>query len=303
MNDVLQAAAKWLGDAELFRQAVERTARDHGFAGDLIEKDAFCSMVLATLAAKMPESVVFKGGTCLSKVYMDFYRLSEDLDFSIPVPLQSSRAERRRLTEPVKALCDGIPAFCPHVAILDPMRGANQTTQYVQTLGYRSRITGKMAQIKVEFGLREPLLLAPRVESAGTLLVSPLTGNSVFPSFPVRVMDLKEAWAEKIRAALCRRNPAIRDFFDLDYALRTNHFDPSASDLIALVERKLTVDGNGPLQLTDERRTELDRQIQTDLRPVLRTSDFAQFDLDRIWSALVALANRMVTEWEHPIKT
>ncbi len=59
MNDgILQAAEKWLDDAELFRQAVERTARDHGFAGDLIEKDALCSLVLAVLAANLPESVV-----------------------------------------------------------------------------------------------------------------------------------------------------------------------------------------------------------------------------------------------------
>ena len=29
--------------------------------------------------------LVFKGGTCLSKVHADFYRLSEDLDLIIPV--------------------------------------------------------------------------------------------------------------------------------------------------------------------------------------------------------------------------
>jgi len=293
MNDVLQMAAKWLDDAELFRQSVERTARDHGFAGDLIEKDVFCSLVLAVLAANMPESMVFKGGTCLSKVYTDFYRLSEDLDFAIPVPLQSSRAERRRLMEPVKALCDSIPAHCPQVAILDPMRGANQSTQYIQTLGYQSRITGKTAQIKLEFGLREPTLLSPRVEPASTLLVNPLTGKPVFPSFPVQVMAFKEMWGEKIRAALCRHEPAIRDFFDLDYALRTNQFDLSAPDLITLVRRKLAVPGNGPLQLTDERRIELERQIQTDLKPVLRSRDFERFNLARVWDKLVALANNL----------
>ncbi|MEI6971830.1 MAG: nucleotidyl transferase AbiEii/AbiGii toxin family protein [bacterium] len=293
MNDVLQAATKWLADEELFRQAVERTARDNGFGGDLIEKDVFCSVVLAVLSADMPESVVFKGGTCLSKVYTDFYRLSEDLDFSIPVPMESSRAERRRLMEPVKVLCDSFPVRCPQLAVLDPIRGANQSTQYIQTLGYQSRITGKTAQIKVEFGLREPALLTPRVEPANTLLVSPLTGRPVFPAFPVRVMALKEVWGEKVRAALCRREPAIRDFFDLEYALRTNQLDLSAPDLIALVGRKLAVPGNGPLQLSEERLAELRRQMQTDLRPVLRTHDFEQFDLDRIWPALVALADRL----------
>ena len=106
-------------------------------------------------------------------------------------------------------------------------------------------------------------------------------------------MALKEMWGEKIRAALCRREPAIRDFFDLDYALRTNQCDLSAPDLITLVGRKLAVPGTGPLQLTDERRAELERQKETDLRPILRSRDFDQFDLDRIWTALIALANRL----------
>ena len=72
MNEILHAAARWLDDDELLRQAVERTARDHGFAAELVEKDFFCSLVLAILAAHMPEFLVFKGGTCLSKVYEDF---------------------------------------------------------------------------------------------------------------------------------------------------------------------------------------------------------------------------------------
>ncbi len=229
----------------------------------------------------------------MSKVYTDFYRLCEDLDFSISVPLSATRTERRRSVEPLKAPCNHLPDYCSHVAILDPMRGANQSTQYVQTLGYETRITGQTERIQLEFGLREPMLLAPRIESARTLLASPFTGNPLFPAVPIRVMALQEIWAEKIRAALCRRNPAIRDFFDLDYALRNNQIDPSAVDFVALVARKLAVDGNGPIQLTDQRRMELDRQIRTDLRPVLRASDFAQFDLDRVWSALVALASHL----------
>ncbi len=293
MNDILQTATKWLSDAELFRQAVERTARDHGFAGDLVEKDVFCTLALAVLSANAPESLVFKGGTCLSKVYTDFYRLSEDLDFAISVPLSSSRAERSRLMEPFKALCDSIPARCPHLAVLDPLRGANQSRQYIQTLGYSSRITGRTAQIKVEFGLRDPTLLPPWVQPAGTLLVSPLTGRPVFPSFPVRVMALEEVWSEKIRAALCRQEPAIRDFFDLDFASRTKRLDATAPDLIALVKRKLAVPGNGPLRLTDERRAELERQKETELKPVLRARDFERFDLDRIWTSLLALAQRL----------
>jgi predicted nucleotidyltransferase component of viral defense system len=287
-DDFLQAAEDWLKDEELFRQSLERTARDYGFAAELIEKDVFSSLVLAVLATNTPESVLFKGGTCLSKVYMDFYRLSEDLDFSITVPLESSRAERRRLMKPVQALCERLPEYCPQLSVVDPMSGANQSRQYIQTLGYRSSITGGTARIKLEFGLREPILITPRLKPAGTLLVNPLTGQLVFPSFSIRVMALDELWAEKIRAALCRREPALRDFFDLD-----NRLDPTEQSFIALVGRKLAVHGTGPVNLSDKKFADLEQQKETDLKPLLRTREFEQFDLNRIWTALSALASRL----------
>jgi len=292
-EDFLRAATEWLGDEELFRQALERTARDHGFAAALIEKDFFCSLVLAALAAAAPDHLLFKGGTCLSKVYTGFYRLSEDLDFSIPVESSSSRAARRRLIEPIRAICAGISARLPQVSVLEPLRGANLSRQYIQTLGYRSRLDGTTARIRVEIGLREPAMIAPRPEPAGTLLVNPLTGRTALPRFTVRVMDEEELWAEKVRAALGRREPAIRDFFDLDYALRTGRLDLSDPDFIVLAGRKLAVTGTGPGELTEQKLAAIERQIGTDLKPVLRARDFERFDLDRVWTELLALSHRI----------
>ena len=99
----LRAASDWLEDGELFLQALERTARDHGFAAALIEKDFFCSLILAALAAAAPDYLLFKGGTCLSKVYTAFYRLSEDLDFSIPAETRSTRRGGRIIWKKMKS--------------------------------------------------------------------------------------------------------------------------------------------------------------------------------------------------------
>ena len=46
--------------------------------------------------------LVFKGGTCLSKVYADFYRLSEDLDLVVPVPIDARRSARSELAAPLE---------------------------------------------------------------------------------------------------------------------------------------------------------------------------------------------------------
>lgn len=88
-------------DPALFVEALNFTAADTGFAARLIEKDYFCSLVLAFLAAT-GEALVFKGGTCLTKVYAGFYRLSEALDFVFPMPVEAARQERSRRTAGLK---------------------------------------------------------------------------------------------------------------------------------------------------------------------------------------------------------
>ena len=79
-------------DPDLFREAVNFTAAETAFAPRLIEKDYFCTVLLEYLAAAN-DALVFKGGTCLAKVHAGFYRLSEDLDFVIPMPTAAPRAE------------------------------------------------------------------------------------------------------------------------------------------------------------------------------------------------------------------
>ncbi len=72
-------------DPELFLEALNFTAATTAFAARLIEKDYFCSVLLNHIFKKLGALLVFKGGTCLAKVYAGFYRLSEDLDFMIPI--------------------------------------------------------------------------------------------------------------------------------------------------------------------------------------------------------------------------
>ncbi|MDD2707400.1 MAG: nucleotidyl transferase AbiEii/AbiGii toxin family protein [Verrucomicrobiae bacterium] len=110
--------------------------------------------------------------------------------------------------------------------------------------------------------------------------------EAVVHPFPVAVMDERELWAEKIRAAVSRRKPAIRDFFDLDYAVQRTGLNLKSSVLAGLVEKKLAVKGNGPVDMSMERLANLRGQVEKELRNVLRNEDFQRFDLDRIWADL-----------------
>jgi len=57
-----------------------------------------------------------------------------------------------------------------------------------------------------------------------------------------------------------------------------------------MVKAKLAVPGNPPVNLSAERRRDLDRQTEARLRPVLRPADFDKFDLDEAFDIVLRVA-------------
>jgi predicted nucleotidyltransferase component of viral defense system len=280
-------------DVALFREAVNFTVAQTGFASPLIEKDYFCTLLLEYLVEEADHSVVFKGGTCLAKVIGDFYRLSEDLDFAISMPVDASRDQRRRRAAAVKNAVAGVTERLPVFAIQEPLRGANNSTQYIGAVGYSSPVSGQTETIKVEISLREPLLTPISDGLAKTILLDPISGKPLVPEVMVPCISKTEALAEKFRAALTRREVAIRDFYDLDYAVRKMGLKSQDAELVELVRQKLAVPGNDPVDVGQSRLADLRRQLETRLRPVLRQRDYEEFDLDRAIEIVVGMA-RMV---------
>jgi predicted nucleotidyltransferase component of viral defense system len=277
-------------DSRSFLEMVRVTSDQSGFNARMVEKDYYSSLVLQALCVD-ESPLVFKGGTCISKVFSSFYRLSEDLDFCIPVP--ASRTIRRHTIVPLKEMVATLPDRIAGIVVQEPLIGRNESTQYIAQLGYESVITSALEPVKVEVGLREPLMRPSENRSAKTLLKDSFSGRDILVPFAVRVMNEQEAWAEKMRAALCRLEPAIRDFFDLHFASTNLGIDLESPYFLDLVSRKLAVPGNGPIVLSAERRADLDRQIKGQLQPVLRSRDFERFDLARIWDKLVTLAKHL----------
>ena len=281
-------------DGVHFRSAVEFTATEEGFRPELVEKDYFCSLLLRALM-HVGSSLVFKGGTCLGKVYSKFYRLSEDLDFCISVLSESSRGDRRKQIAPIKGIVKRLPEILPGIKIIEPLTGRNESTQYIGVLGYTSLLAEKPARIKIEIGLREILQQPVATKPARTLLRDSFSGKDVISPFPVRAIALQEALAEKVRAALTRIEPAIRDFYDLDYAVRNLNLNLEEQAFLDLVRHKITVPGSESVNLSDAVHEVLARQVETQLRPVLRESDFKLFNLNRVVKTLQRIAEAIKT--------
>jgi len=280
-------------DPDIFREALAHSEATTGFTATLIEKDYYSSLILQYLFDS-DTSLVFKGGTCLSKVYADFYRLSEDLDLIIPVTADTSRYQRRAEMDPVKRVFEKLPTIVPGLTISEMFKGHNECRQYIGYLEYQSAVIEKQEKIKIEVGLREPLLSRGESRTARTIVVNPFNDQPLLPAFTVRAMAVKEAYAEKFRAAMTRKDPAIRDFYDLFYAVRKIRLDSQDPDFLSMVKAKLKVPGNAHVDVSAERKLELDRQLEGQLKPVLRPADFAMFNFDEafelVWSMAKAVS-------------
>ena len=104
------------------------------------------------------------------------------------------------------------------------------------------------------------------------------------------MLSCRETYCEKLRAALTRREPAIRDFYDIDHGVRSGRLQTNDSQVIDLVRSKLAIPGNDPIDISGASHQVLKRQVQSQLRPVLRETDYAAFDLDRAFGIVVELA-------------
>jgi hypothetical protein len=208
----------------------------------------------------------------------------------LPIGADAPRSQRSKKALRLKEALAVLPERRPFLRLIKPLAGANNSTQYNAEIGYTSLASGREDTIKIEIGLREPLLLAVSNCLVRTLLLDPVSRSALLEPLALRCISKPEAFAEKFRAALSRREVAARDFFDLDYAVRKLGLQPDDAELIQLVRQKLTVVGNAPVDVSEGRLRELRQQAEPQLRPVLRPRDYAEFDLPRAFRLVADMA-------------
>jgi hypothetical protein len=83
---------------------------------------------------------------------------------------------------------------------------------------------------------------------------------------------------------------------DIDHAVRRLRFRAKEPELVALVRRKLAVPGNEPADVSPARLAALRPQVHTELNPVLRARDFAEFNLDRAFATVAGVAAALAAQ-------
>ncbi len=271
---------------ESFEKIIQNTAKQTGFPVLLVEKDYYLTLILSHIN-ELSENLIFKGGTCLNKIYFSYYRLSEDLDFSMKLPQYTvSRSIRKKCMQSVKK---DIYTFAKSLNMqIDTQKtdGYNESKQYIYYLLYNSSFIPNKQHVKVEIGLRYNPLDDIKYMPVNHKFLHPFTKKPLFDGGKVKCLSLREVVCEKLRAAAFRKTIASRDFYDIDFLIR-NGFDFSDKKIKTIFIKKIEEDGKKfnsirlktNLGRSNEEVSLMHSLLKEELYDVLTLSERNNFDL------------------------
>ena len=213
---------------------------------DLIEKDIILHRLLLELSRdrQFRSNYLFKGGTCLIKFYLGYFRFSEGLDFSWKDQNYfndlSSKKLRKSLSETIDDVGDRFEEISRDIGLDFKCDKSDRT--YVELGGsgrmgtfkfwYPSEILKQQSFLKIQINFVEKLIFQPRTVKLTSLvkISDPQDLPLLFPDefrdysseIKIGAYDIREILCEKVRAILTRRGIKARDFVDL-YLLSKQH--------------------------------------------------------------------------------
>jgi predicted nucleotidyltransferase component of viral defense system len=215
------------------RAALQTRAREWGLAEEVVEKDYVLGWLLWGIGSHpdLRDSWVFKGGTCLKKCFVETYRFSEDLDFTVldggplvPDDLLPTLAE---VLDAVEQETGITLTGRPPVAKLRPDGRSAEGRIY-----YRGpRGTPGEARVKLDLTYDETVVEAPVRRE-----ITHAYDDELPLDASVGCYVFAEVFAEKLRALGQRTRP--RDLYDVVNLHRHTELLEERGLVLAILERK-----------------------------------------------------------------
>lgn len=205
---------------------------------EYLEKDILLHLLLIYLTKDgfFKNNFAFKGGTCLIKCYLGYYRFSEDLDFTFTnqsfFKNKSEKSIRKDLSKIITDLSNLLKSISQKLNLDFSLNKSNKkfyefgaNNKFVTfKLWYVSKITTKEQFIKIQINFVEQMFFSTKQKIANSLFCD-LNKNNFLFLFPeykdllhsprIKTYDIKEIFLEKNRAILTRKGIKTRDFVDL----------------------------------------------------------------------------------------
>ena len=224
-----------------------------------IEKDYFISLFLSTWqklkdAGKVShlDKLIFKGGTLLSRNYLDYPRISEDIDFTYEESndlrkIESKNKREKAILQRIAPIIDDVKVICDKTNfIFDTNRknrkyiiARNSRAVYLLNIYYNSLITGEDIPIKIELNFLEEIIHNCLESKINNIVDQDLYLKSVgydLLNMKVNTYSLDEIILEKYRAILTRKKLKERDIFDL-YLINKEQKDVFKADNNSIVTK------------------------------------------------------------------
>lgn len=226
---------------------------------DLIEKDLLLHQFLLDLSMNkfFQENFVFKGGTCLIKSYLGYFRFSEDIDFTWKNQEVFEGKSQTEIRTYLSKIIDEVGTIFEEIASkrgLD-FKCEKNNRNYVEIGGsdktctlkiwYQSETLGRISFIKAQINFVEKLFFTPQNAELKSLLNKEKQEglDTLFPEYKeytqginFDVYDIQEILSEKVRSILTRKGIKARDF--LDVYLICSKFGINLEDLYDIMVEK-----------------------------------------------------------------
>jgi predicted nucleotidyltransferase component of viral defense system len=171
--------------------AITEIVADTGFDSDLILKDYYLTVILYLI--KDVNGIYFKGGTALQKIFLNYSRISEDIDFTLIRPIGEVRKEiKERINQ---------SGFFGNITQDKDVKG------FLRLVVSYTDFSGKESRIFIDLNEREKIITLPEKHEIAHFF------KESIPVFSVNTLSQEEMIAEKLAATITRNKP--RDHYDI----------------------------------------------------------------------------------------
>ncbi len=240
-------------------EALEVAAGRSGRPAHLLEKDIWVVWTLSAIYdSPLGDSLTFKGGTSLSKVYKVIDRFSEDVDLTYDIrelvpdllrdgnPIPASASQEKKITSAVRSrlpqwIEQTVQPVIEQALVASGLQAAlslagKDNDKLIIAYPATKKGTGyAAATIQLEFGARATG--EPHHRHHVACDIAPLIDGVTFPTAQPLVMAAERTFWEKATAAhvYClqgrlRGERYSRHWYDLAALAKTAHYDSAASD-------------------------------------------------------------------------
>ncbi|RPH47114.1 MAG: nucleotidyl transferase AbiEii/AbiGii toxin family protein [Desulfobacteraceae bacterium] len=198
-------------------QEISKIANNEGVRPQQIEKDYIISWVLWGIYNHgiLKDVLIFKGGTCIKKIFIQDYRYSEDIDFTIEPSLEKLHSDDEIYTAFNEIFESIKEAVNIDLSIPEDSKEVHESGSLKFFIDYIGPLGGKSDRIKTDIGKGEKL----EFEVEKKAMLNDYSDLKEEEEVTIICYSLDEIVIEKMAALMGRTIP--RDLYDLEYLTNT----------------------------------------------------------------------------------